>query len=89
MVAAAEAATSGAVGEVVSVVPVATALRNAVMRTEPGTGDLVVVDPGEVAADAPGDAARGAAATVVGIGTSGTPAVALFACAGASVGACG
>jgi len=79
----------GTVGAVVTVVPLTSALKNAVMRPEPGTANVVVVDLGEVAADAPGDAARGAAATTdVGTGTNGTP-VALSARTGASVGACG
>jgi hypothetical protein len=80
----------GTFGAVVTVVPLTSALRNAVMRPEPGTANVVVVDLGEVAADALGDAARGAAATTtdVGTGTNGTP-VALSARTGASVGACG
>ena len=74
-------------GLVVTVVPLTSALRNARRRPEPGTANLLVVDLGEVAAGAPGDAAFGAAATVVGTGTNGTP-VALWARTGASVGAC-
>ena len=71
-----------------TVVPLRSALRKAVKRPEPGSASVVVVDPGEVAADAPGDAAGGAAAaTGVGAGTTGTP-VALSARTGASVGAC-
>ena len=78
----------GTVGAVVTVVPLTSALRNAVMRPEPGAANVVVVNLGEVAADAPGDAARGAAATTdVGTGTNGTP-VALSARTAASVGAC-
>jgi hypothetical protein len=80
-------AAGGTVGVVVTVVPFATALRNSVMRSEPGTA-VVVVDLGEVAEDAPGDAARGAAAaTDVGVGTSGTR-VAPSARTGAIVGVC-
>ncbi len=76
------------VGAVVTVVPLASALRNAVRRLEPCTANVVVVDLDEVAAEAPGDAARGAVATTdVGTGTNGTP-VALSACTGASVGTC-
>ncbi len=78
----------GTVGAVVTVVPLTSALKNAVRRPEPRTANVVVVDLGEVAADAPGDAARGAATTDVGTGTNGTP-VALSARTGASVGACG
>ena len=79
----------GTVGAVVTVVPLTSALKNAVMRPEPGTANVVVVDLGEVAADAPEDAARCGAATTtdVGTGTNGTP-VALSARTGASVGAC-
>ncbi len=77
----------GTVRAVVTVLPLTSALRNADMRPEPGTAN-VVVDLGEVVADAPGDAARGTAATTeVGTGTNGTP-VALSARTGASVGAC-
>jgi hypothetical protein len=76
----------GTVGAVMSVVPLASVLTNAV-RPDPCTANVVVVDRGEVAADAPADAARGAAAaTDVGNGTNGTP-FALSVRTGPSVGA--
>jgi hypothetical protein len=82
-------AVRGGAGAVVSVVPLTSVLRNAVKRPESGAANVVVVvDLGEVVADAPGDAGPGAAATTdVGTGTNGTP-VAPSARTGASVGAC-
>lgn len=75
-------------GAAVTVVSLASALRNAAKRLEPRAGDVVVVDFGGLAAGAPGVAVPGAVATTdVGTGTNGTP-VALSARTGASVGAC-
>lgn len=76
----------GTVGVVEIVMGFPTVLKDAVTGPEPGVANAVPVDPGEVAADAPGGAPRGAeAATDVGVGPSG---VARSACTGASVGAC-
>ena len=78
----------GTVGGVTSVVPLTSVLTNAVMRPDPCTANVVVVvDRGEVAADAPADAARGAAArTDVGNGRNGNP-IALSARTGLGGGA--
>jgi hypothetical protein len=79
------AVPDGTVGAVTSVVPLASVLTNAVMRPDPCTAIVVVVvDLGEIVADAPAD---GAAATDVGNGTNGTP-FALSARTGPSVGTC-
>jgi len=78
----------GTVAAVTSVVPLTSVLTNPVMRPDPCTANLVGVVLGEVAADAPADAARGAAATTdVGDGSNGTP-FALSARTGPSVGLC-
>jgi hypothetical protein len=78
----------GTVVAVMSVVPFASVLTNDVMRPDPCTASVVVVDIGEVAVVAPADAARGAAApTDVGNGTNGT-LIALSARTGPSVRAC-
>jgi hypothetical protein len=72
-------------GAVTSVVPLASVRTNAVMRPDPCTAIVVVVvDLGEIVADAPAD---GAAATDVGNGTNGIP-FALSARTGPSVGTC-